>query len=1174
MRRGKILAAVVTVLAVLAMLPFAASAEEPVKNGWYSDKGYYEYFQDGYQCKNGEHYISESNAYFRFDSEGRMYENEWYRDPETNNWYYYKAGGFRATDCVQAINGYYYGFAYNGVMYDDTDFSLYSYETGNWNHYRATAGGPLVVSRWIYTEDSKYEQGGYYKYYGADGAAYRGIQQVDGVYYHFYDDGQMSTEGSRSIYDGKTESYRDIRAKAGGALFRNEWYQDQWDNWYYYGDDCFAPQGLTTIGSATYYFFWDGRMMTNQTYYDGSCSYDADKNGSAVRLNPNTWTLIGKDYYYCVDGQVLSHQIATIGNSNYYFDYSGKMLNDETRSLWDDGISYDIRAHAGGSLYCGEWYLDEWGGYTYYGYDCKRVEDGFVELGNSLFYFRNGYAAQNEMFETEDGIYVAASDCAVTRQYDGWLNFKNRFYYVSGNQLVRNCIMEIGGSKYAFNSEGCMYEDGIYWINDSEYDNSCYLITDSGAIVTEQGWKQYYGEWYYVTGDATLYQGLLKLGENMYYLSPSMEYSTFSLAEDGNLYLVSPSGLYQKITTDGYYNIGFGKVLVENGKLFNGWKQVDGVWYYYDPVMLAGDYYYIDDDACYYFDNNGIMKANGWIPYETSYLYADESGRLADGIVNIDGTTYLFNGYSLSYDNYYTDNGTAYVSDSEAHATQIEYNGWSSANGYWYYTEDGYVQIGNLSLEDGYYFLDYETGRMISNTEYNNSYYDASGRRYTGWKQFDGYWYYFDNYYKASDGVYNIDGKRYCFNSEGKMLTNTTYYSKWENRMYVVDASGIVSDDYTVPEGIVYYNGNAYMPDYDGWYGDYYFSGGKMVIDGVINDNGTYYYLDINGKYIRNGWYRDADGYYNWLYADASGKLCYNEWAYIDNSWYYFDYIHILSDGIYYISADERYAEFDANGRFLGYVENNSGLPTGTPNTWEYIGGKYRYYNSTGTTVKDTTLYIDGHWYAFDYDGYMLSNEFYYNDYYYTASGARLETPNQWQMIDGNWYYFGPDSSAVFGWIDIYGTRYYVSPGFYFSDTTETASLGMLTGYHLIDGKVYYFYENGACYGEYVGDGWLQLADGYYVYFKDGKLLNDGIYTIYGVKYYFYRNGTLLTDGCGRDSSTNSYVIASASGALYDAGWHYTDKGWVYIDEYGSPCINGVYEIDGVVYFFYDGYMI
>lgn len=1105
MRRGKILAAAVTVLAVLAMLTFTVSAEESVKNGWYNDKGYFEYFENGYQYKDGEYNID--GSYFRFDSDGKMYSNEWYRNPETGDWYYYQPGGYRADDCIAQYGDYYYGFDRNGVMYDDTQFAFFSFKQDKMFYCRASVGGPL---------------------------------------------------------------------------YRNAWYKE-YNSWYYYGDDCSAPHGLTTIGSTTYYFAYWGRILADEAYYDSEegCSYYADKDGNAGKLNPNTWTRVGDDYYYCVDGEVVQNEIKEIGNSSYYFDYRGKMIKDGEYGIWIDDTLYSIRAKAGGALYCGEWYLDNYNRYFYYGYDFNKVENGFVEIVDSLFYFENGYALQDSILETEDGVYVAASDCVITKCSDGWFYFKNDFYYVSDNQLVRNCIMEIGGSKYAFDDSGCMYTEGVHRVYNDEY-GYYYLISDTGAIVIEEGWKQYNGELYFVNEDGTLYEGVLELDGVTYSLWPALEYSTLDFIWDENdtpyLYLVMPDGSYRKITTDGYYNTPYGRVLVENGVLYEGWKKIGGSRYYYAPEMFIGGTYYVQDDV-YYFDNMGVMQANGWIPYGGSYLYADEYGRLADGVVTIGEKEYLFKDYRLSYNSYANYNG-AYVSDQNAFATKIGDDGWSFANGYWYYTVNGNVITYSFNVGEDCYLFDGSTGRMVSNCEQYGYYYDEFGRRYTGWKAIDGSWYYF-NPDKFNNTVETIDGNRYCFDQNGKMLSNTTYYLWGE--MYVTNAYGIVVDQYRVPDGIIYQNGSAYMykdgRPYNGWYGDYYFDYGYMVIDEFVNVKGNRYYLDNHGKYIHNGWHQRYD---SWLYADEYGELCYDEWLQLGNAWYYFAGYDMVSSGIYYIDTEDKYATFDEYGRFISYVDIDENLPTGTASTWKNINGNWYYYNSIGTMVTDKTLYLNGYWYAFGDDGVMVSDEFYwdwnYGVYYYTASGARLEAPNQWKIINGEWCYFNADSSVAMGWINISGTLYYIGIYYDYDENTseETGGFELYTGYRLIDGKVYYFNAGGDLWGEYVGNGWLRLDDGDFVFFKDGELLNNGIYNIGGVDYYFYYDGRLLTDGCCYVSNGYSgyYVCASESGALYGTGWHLTNEGWVYVDDSGKVYADGVYQIGNGVYYFRHGYMV
>ena len=1193
MNKRKLLAVVVTVLAILMIIPFAASAEDPVKHGWYTDKGYYEYFDYGNQYKDGEYWINEYESYFRFDEAGKMLSAEWYRDPETLEYYYYQAGGYKAADCVLSIDGAYYGFDWNGVMYDNCEFEIYSEAQDKWVYYNANAGGTLKTNQWVWFEDADYHDGGYWKYYGADGVRYSdGIAKVGDSYYYFYNSGTILNNSYTDFYNDELGKWQYIRAKVGGALYCNEWYKDQNDRWYFYTDTCIAASGYTYVGSTPYVFYPDGEMVEDTVYYDydnTGCSYLADKNGLATPLNPSGWTNVGNDFYYCVDGQVIREQIQLINGSYYYFNWKGIMLDDESIYFYDYEASrdMDIRAKAGGALYCGEWYQTPEGDFKYYEYDCSEVENGFITIGENQYYFEYGYAVKDRIIETGSAVYKADSNYVVTIQPEGWVNVDGDFYYVSNDQLVRDRMMEIGGATYYLNDEGLMLENWYQYTYDEKSDIYGYfLFGENGARIETPGWIVFEGDWYYMYNNFTLAKGYVTINGAEYYFYPSMNYGDidYYYSDDGcYLYAVAPNGAYVKITADGYYSTLYGKVLVENGKLFSGWKEVNGKFYYYGFRMYSGGLYDIDD-AIYYFDDSGAMQT-GWILDGTNYLYADEYGRLVDGIVWVGNNFYMFNDYRLAYDSYCYANGGIYVSDANGVATLLESgDGWKQVNGYWYYVSYGDLAYGSEYIyengEEVCYYFDYSTHRMLTDAYYDGCYIDEYGRRYEGWKQIDGAWAYFDPY-RCWDGIRHIDNNRYCFNN-GIMLANTTYFADWNDTIYVVDAYGIVVNEYEVPDGIIYQDGNAYLYQngeaYNGWYGENYFEYGRMAIGEFITDNSVQYYIDAHGKYIRGGWYQYYDG--DWIYANASGALCRNEWLQLGNAWYYFDGVWMCADGVRYIESEDKYGEFDKYGRFIGYVDDALNIPQGTANTWAYQDGKWYYYNSTGSMVRARTLYLGNAWYTFDFDGAMVSNCFYSswdgNFRYYTASGAMLEACCEWKLIDGKWYYFDSNNYLVRGWFTIGNTRYYIKNNSQWDQATDTDiyDFDLLTGYHLINRKVYHFDASGACTGEYIGNGWLQLANGDFVYFKNGELLRDGVYNIGGTDYCFYYDGVLVTNDYYLVESIDRFIFASETGALYGAGWHNTSKGWIYVDASGEAYAYGVHNINGNVYFFEDGYWI
>ena len=100
---------------------------------------------------------------------------------------------------------------------------------------------------------------------------------------------------------------------------------------------------------------------------------------------------------------------------------------------------------------------------------------------------------------------------------------------------------------------------------------------------------------------------------------------------------------------------------------------------------------------------------------------------------------------------------------------------------------------------------------------------------------------------------------------------------------------------------------------------------------------------------------------------------------------------------------------------------------------WKLDGGRYWYQNDDGSYIKYDIREIDGAFYAFDTEGYMLTG---------------------WQKLFSKQYYFSPDSGAqVRGWMQLEDKWYYLDP------YDGHLHLG---GPEKIDGKLYYFrWDNG-----------------------------------------------------------------------------------------------------------------
>ena len=158
---------------------------------------------------------------------------------------------------------------------------------------------------------------------------------------------------------------------------------------------------------------------------------------------------------------------------------------------------------------------------------------------------------------------------------------------------------------------------------------------------------------------------------------------------------------------------------------------------------------------------------------------------------------------------------------------------------------------------------------------------------------------------------------------------------------------------------------------------------------------------------------------------------------------------------------------FDADGKYLG-VDPSRYASGKKEHTWVLLNGDY-YYSYEGYYLRNTVAKINGAWYCFDGSGRMYADEFVYLDdsnngdsgyrgYRYCASSGAMVVSESWKQIGGDWYYFDDNGEAREGWRRINGVQYY----FDWPDDREVECPVMVTGYHTIDGMVYYFGTNGA----------------------------------------------------------------------------------------------------------------
>ena len=259
--------------------------------------------------------------------------------------------------------------------------------------------------------------------------------------------------------------------------------------------------------------------------------------------------------------------------------------------------------------------------------------------------------------------------------------------------------------------------------------------------------------------------------------------------------------------------------------------------------------------------------------------------------------------------------------------------------------------------------------------------------------------------------------------------------------------------------------------------------------------------VDVN-QWIRNGnrwWYRHADGSYTT-----------NGWEVINGAWYYFDGAGWMVTGWVKLSGT------------WYYLTGSGAMATG----WNQTGGTWYYMNTSGAMVTDTWIgnnYVDGSgaWIPGKVKaqaGWIQSGSRWW---YRHADGSY--TRNNWEMINGSWYYFDGAGWMVTGWLKLGNNWYYLNPG----------NGAMVTGW-LKQGSTWYYLKPTAKnsaekVGEKAYNYWVGTAGigGYYID-KYGRMVAGKDYSLGSYVYTFDANG-LCTN------RENRYLqVTDANGRKYN----------------------------------------
>ena len=264
------------------------------------------------------------------------------------------------------------------------------------------------------------------------------------------------------------------------------------------------------------------------------------------------------------------------------------------------------------------------------------------------------------------------------------------------------------------------------------------------------------------------------------------------------------------------------------------------------------------------------------------------------------------------------------------------------------------------------------------------------------------------------------------------------------------------------------------------------------------------------------------------------------------------------------------------------YLTGSGAMATG----WIQTGGTWYYMNTSGAMVTDTWIgnnYVDGSgaWIPGKVKaqaGWIQSGSRWW---YRHADGSY--TRNNWEMINGSWYYFDGAGWMATGWLKLGNNWYYLNPG----------NGAMVTGWLQLGSTWYYMNGSGAMETDtWIGNSYVDAngvwdqsktkAQAYWVLNGDRWMLvqEDGTYakkcwkTVGGKEYYLDENGYMVT-GWLKQGSTWYYLKPTAKNSAEKVGekaYNYwvgnAGVGSYYIDKYGRMVADKDYSLERYLYTF------
>ena len=430
-----------------------------------------------------------------------------------------------------------------------------------------------------------------------------------------------------------------------------------------------------------------------------------------------------------------------------------------------------------------------------------------------------------------------------------------------------------------------------------------------------------------------------------------------------------------------------------------------------------------------------------------------------------------------------------------------------------------------------------------------------------------------DNDGYAHDTVYTNDEKTYYINKDGDM---TTGYVK-------VDDSATDPSAEKLEPGLYYFSKEGNDPATD--------TLGSMLKDcwaQEADENGAWHYLGSDGKAVdtkeKAGWQQPEEDWY-YLKEDGTVDTSKTGWVQIENVWMK------ASKGV---AAIQNAGWYQIENSW--YMLKNDGTRDTSKVNWQQINGSWFFLKADGSRDTSKTgmqTGINGKTYFLNADGvpqngFQTVNGVAY--YFDVQAGTARQLGNNWQQMNGSWYWIENGRVAT-GWRIINGKWYYLNPadgrmltGFYKDATGQlfysdgSGAMLSTTGWYLMNGTWYWVNGNGS-----LATGWINVGGTWY-YMGENGAMKTGWYQVKGVWYYSNGSGAMQTGWLNRGGTWyyltgggamatgwinlggTWYYLNPGNGAMVGAGWHLINNKWYYFGGSGAMYSNrwiGNYYVGG-----------